>query len=174
LNFSDFILFNIEIKIINMKTKSIPAGYPALTPYLSVKDAIRAIDFYKKAFGAKEVGRITMPNGTIGHAELDFGDSKIMLAEESKQWGNLSPQSIGGSPVTLCLYVDDVDKVFAGALEEGAIVIGDMAVKDQFHGDRSGSLTDPFGHKWTIMSHIEDVDFKELQKRTDALFSSIK
>jgi PhnB protein len=157
-----------------MNTKAIPEGFSALTPYLAVKGAVKAIEFYKKAFGAKEVGRITMPDGTIGHAELDFGDSKIMLAEESRQWGNLSPLTIGGSPVALCLYVDDVDKVFAGALKEGAKVVGDMVVKDQFHGDRSGTLTDPFGHKWTIMSHIEDVDFKELQKRTDAMFSAIK
>jgi len=157
-----------------MKTKTIPDGYPTLTPYISVKGAVKAIEFYKKAFGAKEVGRITMPDGTIGHAELDFGDSKIMLAEESKQWGNLSPHSIGGSPVTLCLYTDDVDKVFAGALKEGAKVIGDMVVKDQVYGDRTGSLTDPFGHKWTIMSHFEDVDFNELQKRIDALHSEKK
>lgn len=153
-----------------MKTKAIPDGYNALTPYIAVKDADKAIEFYKKAFGAKEVGRVTMPDGSIGHAELEFGDSKIMLAEESQQWGNLSPQSVGGSPVTLCLYVEDADKVFARALKEGAKVTGDMVVKDQFHGDRSGSLTDPFGHKWTIMTHIEDITFKELQKRTDEMF----
>jgi len=157
-----------------MKAKPIPEGYNALTPYLAIRGADKAIAFYKKAFGAKEVGRVTMPDGTIGHAELEFGDSKIMLAEESKQWGNLSPQSIGGSPVTLSLYVEDVDKVFARALKEGAKVAGEMEVKDQFHGDRTGSLTDPFGHKWTIMTHIEDVSFKELQKRTDAMFSGGK
>ena len=157
-----------------MKTKVLPYGYNALTPYIAVKDAVKAIAFYNKAFGAKEVGRVTMPDGTIGHAEMEFGDSKIMIAEESEQWGNLSPQSVGGSPVTLCLYVDDVDKVFERALKEGAKVIGSMVVKDQVYGDRTGSLTDPFGHKWTIMSHFEDVDFNELQKRIDALHSEKK
>jgi PhnB protein len=163
-------MFNTKIRN-DMKTKAIPEEYNTLTSYISVRGADKAIAFYKKAFGAKEVGRVTMPDGTIGHAELEFGDSKIMLAEESKQWGNLSPLSVGGSPVTLCLYVEDVDKVFAAALKEGATVTGDMVVKDQFHGDRTGSLTDPFGHKWTIMTHIEDVDFRELQKRTDAMFA---
>lgn len=154
-----------------MKTQFIPKGYNSLTTYIAVIGADKAIEFYKKAFGAKEVGRVTMPDETIGHAEIEIGDSKIMLAEENKQWGNLSPQSVGGSPVTLCLYVEDADKVFARALKAGAKVIGDMVVKDQYHGDRTGSLTDPFGHKWTIMTHIEDVSFKELQKRTDAMFS---
>ena len=154
-----------------MKTKFIPKGYNTLTAYIAVENADKAIEFYKKAFGAKEIGRVTMPDGTIGHAEMEIGDSKIMLAEENKQWGNLSPQTVGGSPVTLCLYVEDVDKIFTRALKEGAKVIGDMVVKDQYHGDRMGSLTDPFGHKWTIMTHIEDVSFKELQIRTDAMFS---
>ena len=168
LNFVQRKMFNKKNK--SMKTKAIPEGYNALTPYIAVKGADKAIEFYKKAFGAKEVGRVTMPDGSIGHAELEFGDTKIMLAEESQQWGNLSPQSVGDSPVTLCLYVEDADKVFTRALKEGAKVIGDMVVKDQFHGDRSGSLTDPFGHKWTIMTHIEDITFKELQKRTDEMF----
>ena len=154
-----------------MKTQPIPKGYHSLTAYLAVKGADKAIDFYKKAFGATEVGRLIMPDGSVGHAELEIGDSKIMLAEENEQWGNLSPQSVGGSPVSLCLYVKDVDNVFNAALKEGAKVIGDMAVKDQYHGDRSGSITDPFGHKWVIMTHIEDVSFDELQKRTDAMFS---
>jgi PhnB protein len=155
-----------------MKKKAIPDGYHSLTSYIAVRGADKAIEFYKKAFGAKEVGRVTMPDGSIGHAELEFGDSRIMLAEESEQWGNPSPLSVGGSPVTLCLYVEDVDKIFARALKEGATVMGDMVVKDQFHGDRSGSLTDPFGHRWTIMTHIEDLSFEELQKRTDAMFKS--
>ena len=154
-----------------MKAQPIPKGYHSLTAYLAVKGADKAIDFYKKAFGATEVGRLIMPDGSVGHAELEIGDSKIMLAEENEQWGNLSPQSVGGSPVSLCLYVKDVDNVFNAALKEGAKVIGDMAVKDQYHGDRSGSITDPFGHKWVIMTHIEDVSFDEVQKRTDAMFS---
>jgi PhnB protein len=155
-----------------MKAKAIPTGYHSLTPYLSVNNASKAIEFYKTVFGAKEVGRITMPDGTIGHAEIEIGDSKIMLADESKQWGNLSPQTIGGSPVELCLYVEDVDRVFDKALKEGAKVRGEMIVKDQFHGDRSGSLIDPFGHRWTIMTHIEDISFEELQKRTEAMFKT--
>ncbi len=154
-----------------MKPQPIPEGYHSLTAYLAVKGADKAIDFYKKAFGATEVGRVIMPDGSVGHAELEIGDSKIMLAEENEQWGNLSPQSAGGTPVTLCLYVKDVDNVFARALNEGAKVMGDMVVKDQYHGDRTGSITDPFGHKWTIMTHIEDLSFEEVQKRTDTMFS---
>lgn len=156
------------------KTRTIPKGYHALTPYINVKGAVEAIEFYKKAFGAKEVGRIMMPNGSIAHAEIEIGDSKIMLAEENAQWGNSSPQALGGSPVCLCLYVNDVDAVFAKALQEGATVTGEMEVKDQFFGDRTGSLTDPFGHKWSIMTHIEDVSFKEMQKRMNAMFSGHK
>ena len=155
-----------------MKAKPIPAGYHSLTPYIAVKNADKAIEFYKKAFGAKEVGRITMPDKSIGHAEIEIGDSKIMLAEENKQWGNLSPETIVGSPVQLCLYVDDVDKVFAQALKAGAKVEGGMEVKDQYHGDRSGTLTDPFGHKWTIMTHIEDLSFEELQRRTEEMMKT--
>ena len=154
-----------------MKTKPIPEGYHSITAYLAVRGAEKAIDFYKRAFGAKEIGRITMPDGSLAHAEIEIGDSKIMLAEESPQWGNLSPQTVGGTPVTLCLYVEDVDAFFARALKEGAKVTGEMEVKDQFHGDRSGSLTDPFGFKWVIMTHIEDVSFDEVQRRTDAMFS---
>ena len=123
-----------------MKTKAIPEGYNSLTPYISVVGAGKAIEFYEKAFGAKEVGRVTMPDGSIGHAELQIGDSKLLLAEENKTWGNLSPQTLGGSTVTLTLYVEDVDRVFARALKEGAKVTGEMVVKDQFHGDRGGSL----------------------------------
>ena len=153
-----------------MAIKPIPAGYHTLTPYINIKGAVEAIEFYKKAYGAKEIGRITMAGGTIAHAEIQIGDSKIMLAEESEQWGNKSPQALGGSPVCLCLYVEDVDAVFAQALAAGATVTGEMEVKDQFYGDRSGSLTDPFGHKWTIMTHKEDVSFEEMQERANAMF----
>jgi PhnB protein len=153
-----------------MKTRPIPEGYHTLTPYITVKGAENAIKFYEKAFGAKEVGRLSMPDGSIGHCELEIGDSKIFIAEENPQWGNLSPQTLGGSPVSLCLYVEDVDSVFARALKEGATVQGDMTPKDQFYGDRTGSLTDPFGHKWSLMTHIEDVSFAEMQKRSDAMF----
>ena len=153
-----------------MAIKPIPAGYHTLTPYINIKGAVEAIEFYKKAYGAKEIGRITMAGGTIAHAEIQIGDSKIMLAEESEQWGNKSPQALGGSPVCLCLYVEDVDAVFAQALAAGATVTGEMEVKDQFYGDRSGSLTDPFGHKWTIMTHKEDVSFEEMQVRANIMF----
>ena len=152
------------------KKQAIPEGYSTLTPYLNIKGAVEAIEFYKKAFGAKEITRLTMPDGSIAHAEIEIGDSKIMLAEENPQWGNLGPLTLGGSPVTLCLYVEDVDAVFAQALKEGATVIAGMEVKDQFYGDRAGSLTDPFGHKWSIMTHIEDVSTEEMQKRMDAMF----
>ena len=153
-----------------MTVKPIPDGYQTLTPYINIKGAVEAIEFYKKAFGAKEIGRITMAGGTIAHAEIQIGDSKIMLAEESTQWGNKSPQTLGGSPVCLCLYVKDVDAAFAQALAAGAKVTGEMEVKDQFYGDRTGSVTDPFGHQWSIMTHKEDVSFEEMQKRADALF----
>jgi PhnB protein len=170
---------NVRIQLLIiyvMKTtvQPIPTGYSSITPYLSVKDAVKAIEFYKKAFGAKEVGRIMMPDGTVAHAELEIGNSKIMLAEENEQWGNRSPASIGGSSVSLCLYVENVDAVFERALKAGAKVRGDMVVKDQFHGDRSGSLTDPFGHEWSVMTHIEDLTFEELQSRSDAMFAEVK
>ena len=154
------------------KVKAIPEGWHSLTAYISVKGASDAIEFYKNAFGAKETGRLTMPDGSIGHAELEVGDSKIMIAEENEQWGNLSPQTIGGTPVSLCLYVEDVDAVFAKALQAGAKVTGEMVVKDQFYGDRTGGITDPFGHQWSIMTHIEDVSFEEMQKRMSAMFQA--
>lgn len=151
-----------------------PEGFNSLTSYISVNNAKEAIEFYKKAFDAREIGRITMPDGTIAHAELQIGDSRLMLAEENEQWGNLSPRALGGSPVTLCLYVEDVDAVFSKALQEGAKITGDMEVKDQFYGDRAGSLTDPFGHKWSVMTHREDVSFEEMQNRMNAMFSVYK
>ena len=147
------------------RSQTIPTGYHTFIPYISVKRAAEAIEFYKRAFGAREVGRLSMPDGSIGHAEIEIGDSKIMLAEENAEWGNVGPQTLEGSPVTLCLYVDDVDAVFSKALQEGAQVTGDMEVKDQFYGDRSGSLTDPFGHKWTLMTHIRDVSYEEMQQQ---------
>lgn len=153
------------------KVSSIPQGFNTLTPYINIKGALQAIEFYKNAFGAREIGRISMPDGSIAHAELQIGNSRIMLAEENEQWGNVSPQTLGGSPVALCIYVEDVDAVFERALKEGAKVTGEMEVKDQFYGDRAGSLTDPFGHKWSIMTHIEDVSYEEMQKRMDEMFT---
>src|SRR5688500_7188203 len=141
------------------KTQRIP--YNRLIPYINIKGVAQAIEFYKKAFGAKEIGRITMPDGSIGHAELEIGNAKIMIAEENEQWKNQSPRTLGGSPVCLCLYVENVDATFKQALKAGAKVSGNMEVKDQFYGDRTGTLTDPFGHQWSIMTHIEDVSFEE-------------
>lgn len=149
--------------------KPTPEGFHAITPYLSVKDAKAAIAFYEGVFGASEVGRILMPGGTVGHAELQIGDARLMLAEEMPEWGNKSPSTLGGSPVTIALYVADVDATYQRALDAGATVI--EPVKDQFYGDRAGSLQDPFGHKWHILTHIEDVPFDEMQKRCDAMFA---
>ena len=154
-----------------MKTaKPVPPGFHAITPYLSVKDGQAAILFYQKAFGAVEVGRILMPGGTVGHAELQIGDSRFMLAQEMPAWGNKSPSTLGGTPVGIALYVPDVDASYQRALDAGATVL--EPVKDQFYGDRTGSLLDPFGHKWHVMTHVEDVTFDEMQKRCDAMFAS--
>jgi PhnB protein len=149
------------------KTRPIPKGYHAVTPYLSVQGAADAIAFYKKAFGAKEVMRMPGPNGRIGHAEVQIGDSHIMLADESPSMNFLSPRSIGGTPVNIYLYVQDVDKVMKKALAAGAKSLRPVA--DQFYGDRSGSLEDPFGHVWHLATHIKDVPMKELKKHAAAL-----
>lgn len=155
-----------------MKTNvnPIPKGYHSLTPYITVKNTQKALEFYKNAFGAKEVERFSMPDGSIGHAVIEIGDSRIMIADENIEWGNKSPQTLGGTPVSICLYVEDVDAVFNSALHAGAIVTGEMVVKDQFYGDRSGTVTDPFGHQWSIMTHIEDVSNEEIQKRLNEMF----
>ena len=150
-------------------TKAIPEGYHSLIMYLNVKDAAKAIEFYKEAFGAKEIGRLTVFGDKVGHAELQIGDSRFMIAEEMPDWGNKGPESLGGSPVGICLYVEDVDSVFKQAINAGAKVKGGMDVKDQFYGDRSGSLTDPFGHNWIVSTHIEDLSWEEMQKRSDKL-----
>lgn len=152
------------------KFKPIPAGFHSITPYLSVTDADAAIKFYQRVFGAEEVGRITMGGDTVGHAELQIGDSRLMLAQEMPDWGNKSPKTLGGSPVTIALYVADVDATYQRALDAGATAI--EAVKDQFYGDRAGSLTDPFGHKWHLLTHIEDVSFDEMQRRCDATMAA--
>jgi PhnB protein len=152
------------------KTNKVPEGYDGIIPYLNVKGAGEAIDFYKRAFGAEEVGRITLSEGTVAHCELRIGQARFMIAEESLVWGNKSPMTLGGTPVALCLYVDDVDAAFDRAISEGASVTGNMEVKDQFYGDRAGTLTDPFGHQWSIMTHLEDVTYEEMQKRSDVMF----
>ncbi len=144
------------------QVKKIPDGYHTATPYLVVGDAARAIDFYKQAFGASELVRMGAPGGKIGHAELKIGDSMIMLSDE--MMGNRSPQTLGGSPVSIFLYVENVDSVFNQAIDAGAK--SDAAPTDMFWGDRFGKLTDPFGHVWSIATHIEDVSPEEMEKRT--------
>jgi len=159
-------------KVANAKTKKkakvkpIPKGYHTATPYLFVKDAARAIDFYKAAFNAKEVMRFPAPGGRVGHAEIKIGDSPIMLADESPQMGAPGPKTLGGSTVMLHLYVRDVDKVVEQATAAGAKVIRPVA--DQFYGDRAGALEDPFGHLWHVASRKEHVPPKELRKRAEA------
>jgi len=148
-----------------MAVKPIPEGYHSVTPYLIIKGAAKAIDFYKKAFGATELMRFPGPNNTIAHAEIKIGDSPIMLADEGNEYK--SPQSVGGSPVSLMIYVQDVDKVYDQAISAGAK--SSRAVEDQFYGDRSGNLTDPFGHVWTVATHKEDVSMDEMQRRMAAL-----
>ena len=147
-----------------MAVKPIPEGYHSITPYLIVRDATRAIDFYTRAFGATELFRLDAPGGKIGHAELQLGDSRIMLADEFPEMGARGPQTIGGSPVHLLLYVQDVDSVFRQAISAGAVEA--RPVKDQFYGDRSGNLTDPFGHSWTVATHTEDLSPEEMQRRS--------
>jgi len=146
-------------------------GYSDITPYLIVKGASHAIEFYKKAFGATEILRSEMPDGKIGHAELTIGDSKIMLADEFPAMKAFAPQKYGGSPVTLHLYVKDMDAVLAAAVKLGAKLT--KPAEDMFYGDRSGSLEDPFGHNWYISTHIEDVSDEETQKRMEKLYGSV-
>ncbi|MGI8838042.1 MAG: VOC family protein [Pyrinomonadaceae bacterium] len=145
------------------KVNPIPAEYPGITPYLSVKGAADAIEFYKKAFGATEMMRLTGPDGTLGHAEIKIGDALIMLADEYPDYGNLSPKTLGGSAVRLHMYVEDVDAFFERALAAGSKVL--VPVADQFYGDRSGRLEDPFGHVWLISTHVEDVTPAECDRR---------
>ena len=148
------------------KVKAIPNGYHALTPYLSVHGASAAIEFYKKAFGAKELMRMAQPDGLVRHAEIQIGDSRLMLADEFPNINFRGPHALGGSPVHLHLYVEDVDAVFNQAVAAGAKV--DRPVQDQFYGDRSGSLADPYGHVWHVATHKEDLSMEEVRKRAAA------
>lgn len=149
------------------KIKKIPDGYHTVTPYLVITDAGKAIDFYKKAFGAVESSRLLAPDGKVMHAEIKIGDSPIMMCDENPDWNALSPQTIGGSAVSIMLYVEDVDRVVNSAVAAGATL--QMPVADQFWGDRMGSVSDPFGHKWSIATHTEDVPPEEVTKRFKAL-----
>jgi len=149
------------------KVKPIPDGYHSVTPYLFARGAASAIEFYKNVFGAKEVLRMPGPGGRIMHAELRIGDSLVMLADENPQMGVPSPQTIGGTATSLHIYVEDVDTVVEKAVNAGAQLV--RPVKDQFYGDRSGTLIDPFGHMWSVATHIEDVSAEELRKRVAAM-----
>jgi PhnB protein len=149
-----------------MAAKSIPEGYGTVTPYLYIRGAAQALEFYKDAFGATELYRLADPMGRIGHAEIQIGTSRIMLAEEAPAMDVPSPETLGGSSVSFLLYVEDVDSSFAKAVAAGAQV--KRPLKDQFYGDRAGTLTDPFGHYWTIATHVEDVSTEEMVRRYEA------
>ena len=146
--------------------KPIPDGYQRVIPYLSIDGASAAIDFYRKVFNAKERMRMPAPGGKIGHAELEIGDSVLMLADVFPDMGGQSPKTMGGTPVTIMVYVDDVDAAFDRALKAGAS--SERPVENQFYGDRAGQFVDPFGHKWFVATHVEDVPADEMQKRAAA------
>jgi PhnB protein len=146
-----------------MAVKPIPEGYHSITPYMCIKGAAKAIDFYKRAFSATERMRITQPDGRVGHAELQIGDSVIMLSDEFREMGVRSPETMGGSPISVHLYVEDADATFAQAVAAGATVKRPIA--DQFYGDRLGGILDPFGYTWWISTHKEDVSVEEVEKR---------
>lgn len=143
-----------------------PDGYHTATPYLIVKGGAAALDFYAAAFGAVELMRMPGPAGKVAHAEFKIGDSPVMVADEHPEMGFVGPETLGGSPVGLCLYVEDVDAAFERAVAAGATVMRPLA--DQFYGDRSGTLKDPFGHVWTLSTHKEDVSPEEMQRRMEA------
>ena len=149
--------------------KPIPEGYHSVTPYLFVRSAASAIDFYKNVFGATEIVRMAGSNGKIMHAELKIGDSIVMLADENPPTGVMSPQTIGGFSVGLHVYVENVDAVIQKAVENGAKLL--RPIKNQFYGDRSGSVLDPFGHMWSVATHVEDVSPEEMRKRMTAAMS---
>lgn len=148
---------------------AIPDDTPRVKPGLTVQGAADAIDFYAEVFGAEEIEeRFTMPDGTVAHAELQIGTSVIMLGDESPEFGNKSPKSVGGTPVSLMVYVEDVDDTVKRAIERGATQLS--KVTDEFWGDRVGRITDPFGHVWQVASHVEDVSEEEMQRRARELF----
>jgi len=154
-----------------MAVKPVPDGYHTLTPFLTVRDAARAIEFYKQAFGAKERGVMKGPDGKVMHAELMIGDSIIMLSDEFPEFGSVSPQAIGGSAMGLHIYLDNVDAAFDRAVKAGAQV--EMPVSEQFWGDRYGKLKDPFGHKWSIATHTRDMSADEMKHAMDDAMSKL-
>ena len=153
-----------------MAVSPIPAGYAGVTPYLIVHGAAKAIDFYKRAFVATELFRMPMPGDMLGHAEIKIGEGIVMLADEMPDMGHRGPQALGGTPVSLMFYVKDVDTQFARAVAAGGTV--QKPLQDQFYGDRSGTLVDPFGHVWTIATHIEDVAHDEMDRRLQKVMQS--
>jgi PhnB protein len=154
-----------------MPVKAIPEGYHSVTPYLIIKGAAAAIDFYKKAFGASEVFRMPDASGKlVGHAEIKIGDSHVMMADEYPDMGYRSPQSLGGTPVSILLYVDDVDATIPRAVAAGAKLV--QPIKDQFYGDRSGTLHDPFGHVWTVATHKKDVSPEQMAEHAGGAVQS--
>ena len=155
-----------------MSVSHIPAGYHTVTPYLVVNGGAKALEFYRRAFGATETTKLMMPDGRLGHAEIRLGDSVIMLSDEFPEFGGKAPPTLGGTPVCIHLYVEDVDAFFKRALAAGAKER--KPIVDQFYGDRSGQLEDPFGHLWWVATHKEDVAPEELQKRVQALFAGKK
>ena len=151
------------------KVNFIPKGYHVVTPYLAVEGASEAIVFYKKVFGAKEVMRMEKPGGKIGHAEVRIGDTKIMLADEHPEMSARSPESYGGSPVGIHLYIKDVDAILQKAMAAGATLL--RPATNMFYGDRIGTMKDPYGHTWSVATHIEDVSAKEMKKRAAAMYA---
>lgn len=152
------------------KPKPIPDGYSAVTPYLIIKGAAQALDFYQRVFGARERMRLPGPGGAVMHAEMEIGGSVIMLGDECPQMGAVSPQALGGTPVSVHLYVLDADAMFAAAVAAGAKC--EQPVENKFYGDRSGTLLDPFGHRWTLATHVEDVSPEEIGRRMAAMMKS--
>jgi PhnB protein len=154
-----------------MAVQPIPEGYNTVSPYLAVDDAEKAIEYYKKAFGAEETVRMNGPDGRIGHAELKIGDSHIMLSDPFPQSSTKPPTELGGTSASIFMYVEDVDAVVEKAVDQGATVT--MEVEDQFWGDRFGSITDPFGHNWSIATHVEDLTPEEIEERGKAAMAAM-
>ena len=153
-----------------MAVKPIPDGYHTVTPYITCKGAAKALDFYKTAFGAKEIMRYDM-GGTIGHAEVRIGDSVVMLSDEFPQMGAVSPKTLGGTPFGLCIYLPDVDAAVAKAVAAGCTI--ERPLQNQFYGDRSATLLDPFGHVWSVATHVEDVPLEEMEQRAKAAMAAM-
>ncbi len=153
-------------------TSHIYPGSHSLGVYITLKDCKKAIEWYKKAFNATERGILSMPDGKVGHAEIEIEGSLLMMADENLEWGNKSPETIGGNPMGFALYVKDVDAAFKKAIDAGGTEV--MPLKDEFYGDRIGQVMDPFGYKWSLTTHKEDVSFEEMQKRFDKMFEEQK